>query len=199
MPLCVSFYFGVPILLTRNLFPPLGLWSLKYNPVAAHAIYCVTMIDASVKETAAKFISHRRSQSGKFVLQTPSRLDKYADVEEKEIDSDLKMDRVFFEAFSEGDTFVVENTIRKQGASAGSLWDGPGYIAVAKDGWIPDLAKQICEDISAKHIIGHDCEEAAYRCGANSAVSHVQLGEFMRMIVYDEQGFQSISQHSLFH
>jgi hypothetical protein len=103
----------------------------------------------------------------------------HSNCDEREIDSDLKMDKVFFEAFCDGDTFVVENTIRKQGNSAESLWSGPGYIAVAKDGNMLDLAKQICEDISAKHIIGHDCEEAAYRCGANSAVSHVQLGKSM--------------------
>ena len=35
-----------------------------------------------------------------------------------------------------------------------------------------DLANRICEDISAKHVIGHDCEEAAY---PNSAVSHISL------------------------
>jgi hypothetical protein len=135
------------------------------------------MIDYKVKDTAVKFIRHRQHQSGKFVHQTPSRLGMYSNGDEKEIDSDLKMDKVFFEAFCDGDSFVVESMIRKQGASAESLWDGPGCIAVAKDGNMLQLAKQICEDISAKHIIGHDCEEAAYRCCANSAVSHIQLGE----------------------
>ena len=134
------------------------------------------MIDSHVKETATRFIRHRRRQSAKFVFKTPARLKKYANSEEKDIDDDLKMDRVFFEGFCEGDKFVVESTVRKEGASGESLWDGPGFIPVAKDGSIQDLAKQICEDISAKHIIGHDCEEAAYRCGANSALSHVKLG-----------------------
>jgi hypothetical protein len=154
----------------------LGLWSLKYNPVSAHAIYGAAMIEESVKDTAVKFIRHRRYQSGKFVSETPSRLEKYE--EEKEIDANLKMDRVFFEAFCDGDTFVVENVLRKKGTDPDSIWDGPPFIAVAKDGNMLDLAKQICQDISAKHIIGHDCEEAAYRCGANSALSHIQLGKF---------------------
>ena len=134
------------------------------------------MIEESVKDTAVKFIRHRRYQSGKFVSETPSRLEKYE--EEKEIDANLKMDRVFFEAFCDGDTFVVENVLRKKGTDPDSIWDGPPFIAVAKDGNMLDLAKQICQDISAKHIIGHDCEEAAYRCGANSALSHIQLGKF---------------------
>jgi len=163
----------------------LGLWNLKYNPVAAHAIYGATMIDESVKDAAVKFIRHRRYQSGKFVSQTPTRLEKYANEEEKEIDADLKMDRVFFEAFCDGDTFVVENVMRKQGVDPSSVWDGPAFISVAKDGNMLDLAKQICQDISAKHIIGHDCEEAAYRCGANSALSHIQLGTFLRHFRYN--------------
>jgi len=164
-----------------------GMWSLRYNPVAAHAIYCASMIDYKVKDTAVKFIRHRQYQSGRFVHRIPSRLDMYSNGDQKEIDSDLKMDKIFFEAFCDGDSFVVESTTRKQGASAESLWDGPGCIAVAKDGNMLQLAKQICEDISAKHIIGHDCEEAAYRCGANSALSHIQLGKsfpllFLRFI-----------------
>ncbi len=136
------------------------------------------MIDESIRDAAVKFIRHRRYQSGKFVSLTPTRLEKYARAEDKkEIDADLKMDRVFFEAFCDGDTFVVENVMRKQGAD--TVWDGPAYISVAKDGKMLDLAKQICKDISAKHIIGHDCEEAAYRCGANSALSHIQLGKIL--------------------
>jgi hypothetical protein len=51
-------------------------------------------------------------------------------------------------------------------------------IAVAKDGSIFQLAKQICEDISAKHLVVHDSVEAAYHCAANSAVSHIQLGKY---------------------
>ena len=45
--------------------------------------------------------------------------------DEREIDSALrKMNKVFIKAFCNGDTFVVENTIRKHENSA-SLWDGP--------------------------------------------------------------------------
>lgn len=66
-------------------------------------------------------------------------------------------------------------------------------IPVAKDGSIFQLAKQICEDISAKHVIGHDCEEAAYRCAANSAVSHMQLDSFSRLIT------DKVSSNSNFH
>lgn len=117
-----------------------------------------------------------------FILKTPSRLDKYSH-NGKEIDQHLKMDKVFFEAFCEGDKFVVEHIIRKHGSNNENLWDGPAMIATAKDGSIFQLAKQICEDISAKHVIGHDSEEAAYHCAANSTVSHIQLGMYLNCIV----------------
>jgi len=161
-----------------------GLWSLRYNPISAHAILRMCTIDPSVKDIATKFIHYRRNQSAVFILKTPSRLDKYAH-DDKEIDHQLKMDKVFFEAFCEGDKFVVEHIIRSHGSDKDDIWNGPAMIATAKDGSIFQLAKQMCEDISAKHVIGHDSKEAAYHCAANSTVSHIQLDAFSRLI-YDD-------------
>ncbi len=158
-----------------------GLYCLKYNDVAAHAIYCAAMIDNVIQKAASKLLDHKRRQSGSFMSQMPSRLNKKHKMRQEDrnsLDYDLKMDCIFFDAFCEGDKSVVENTIRKQDKSSGSLWDGPGYIPVAKDGCINDLSKYVQEDLSINLMIGNEEEETAYRCGANSAIAHLQLGKW---------------------
>ena len=159
----------------------IGLWSLKFNLVASHAICCATLIDKPAKATILKLIEHRRRESASFMYQSPSRLNKNAIQNQEEapgqknntisIDEDLKMDRIFFDPFCDGDKFAVENIVRKQD---GSFWDGPAFISVAKDGDMLDFAKLICKDPSAVGIF--QTEEALYRCAANSAVAHLQIG-----------------------
>eukprot|EP00554_Chaetoceros_debilis_P010999 CAMPEP_0194108562 /NCGR_PEP_ID=MMETSP0150-20130528/8226_1 /TAXON_ID=122233 /ORGANISM="Chaetoceros debilis, Strain MM31A-1" /LENGTH=1296 /DNA_ID=CAMNT_0038797289 /DNA_START=297 /DNA_END=4184 /DNA_ORIENTATION=- len=161
------------------------MYCLKYNDVAAHAIYCAALIDNSVKKAASKLLSHKRRQSGSFMSQIPSRLNKSKSENKKEknnLDNDLKMDCIFFDDFCKGSKSVVENMQRRQNTSSGSLWDGPGYIPVAKDGCIADLSKYFQEDISASLLLGHDDEERAYHCGSNSAIAHLQLDSFSRLL-----------------
>ncbi len=162
-----------------------GLRQLKFNFVASHALCCATMIERSAKATAIKLMEHRRRESASLMSQAPSRLTKKQVNNQSEnsdgestsnknsIDENLKMDRIFFDPFCDGDKFSVENIVRKQD---GNFWDGPAYISVAKDGDMNDFCKLICCDPSAVGIF--QSEEAPYRYAANSAVAHLQLGKF---------------------
>eukprot|EP00551_Chaetoceros_affinis_P004032 CAMPEP_0203678016 /NCGR_PEP_ID=MMETSP0090-20130426/30388_1 /ASSEMBLY_ACC=CAM_ASM_001088 /TAXON_ID=426623 /ORGANISM="Chaetoceros affinis, Strain CCMP159" /LENGTH=1215 /DNA_ID=CAMNT_0050545093 /DNA_START=1 /DNA_END=3648 /DNA_ORIENTATION=- len=166
-----------------------GLRHLKYNLVASHAICCATMIDKPAKAAALKLMEHRRRESASFMSQAPSRLTKKLVNDQSEklddqstgskisIDEDLKMDRIFFDPFCDGDKFAVENIVRKQD---GNFWDGPAYISVAKDGDMNDFCKLICSDPSA--VGTFQSEEAPYRYAANSAVAHLQLDAFTRLL-----------------
>jgi hypothetical protein len=158
-----------------------GLKSLSYNLVASHAICCTSLIDKPAKATALKLVEHRRRESASFMSQTPSRLTKHLKKIRKDqhsskssIDEDLKMDRIFFDPFCDGDKFAVENIVRRQD---GNFWEGPAFISVAKDGGMHDLGKLICRDPSA--IESAQTDEALYRCAANSAVAHLQVGKLM--------------------
>ena len=146
--------------------------------MASHAVCCATLIDQSTKTTALKLIEHRRREAASLMCQIPTRLSKNSTQNLKEnqlntknsIDEDLKMDRIFFDPFCDGEKFAVENFVRRQD---GNFWDGPAFIAVAKDGTMNDLCKLICFDPNA----GADCEtEGLYRSAANSAVAYLQLG-----------------------
>lgn len=95
------------------------------------------------------------------------------------IDEDLKMDRIFFDPFCTGDKFAVENTVRRQD---GNFWDGPAFIAVAKDGTMDDFCKLICNDPNASAKF--ETEEGLYRCAANSAVAYLQLGKCTLVPLY---------------
>ena len=149
--------------------------------VASHAICCAALIDKSAKAAALKLIEHRRRETASFMAQSPTRLNNKTTEKETDqktgskssIDEDLKMDRIFFDPFCNGNKFVVENIVRGQ---VGNFWDGPALIAVAKDGGIEDFCKLICRDPSADKKSQN--EELLYRCASNSAVAYLQLGEF---------------------
>lgn len=155
---------------TLTVINSLGLKSLKFNLVASHAICCATLIDKPTRTTALKLIEHRRRESASLMCQIPARLNKKS--HQDSIDEDLKMDRIFFDPFCDGDKFAVENTVRKQN---GNFWDGPAFIAVAKDGAMDDLCKVICFD--PNNSANFETEEGLYRCAANSAIAYLQLGE----------------------
>ncbi len=155
-----------------------GFKSLHYNLVASHAICCATLIDKATRTTALKLIEHRRREAASLICQIPTRLNKKSSHESKSdtknsIDEDLNFDRIFFDPFCDGDKFAVENTVRKQN---GNFWDGPAYIAVAKDGTMDDFCKLICIDPNAS--ASFETEEGLYRCAANSAIAYLELGKF---------------------
>jgi len=49
-----------------------GVWSLKFNSVASHAILYASMINEDARITASKLIDHRLRQSASFLSQVPS-------------------------------------------------------------------------------------------------------------------------------
>ena len=80
------------------------------------------MIDKSAKVTALKLMEHRRRESASILSQAPARLAKKLSDDQIEkldgesagsskisLDEDLKMDRIFFDPFCDGDKFAVEN------------------------------------------------------------------------------------------
>ncbi len=160
---------------------------MKFNLVASHAISCATLIDKSTKITALKLIEHRRRESASFMCQIPARLNKKSTQHLKDnhastknsIDEDLKMDRIFFDPFCDGDKFAVENIVRRQN---GNFWDGPAYISVAKDGTMNDFCKLICFDPNTS--ANFETEEGLYRAAANSAVAYLQLGASFDLLTY---------------
>jgi len=52
--------------------PVSGVWSLKFNSVASHAILYASMINEDARITASKLIDHRLRQSASFLSQVPS-------------------------------------------------------------------------------------------------------------------------------
>ena len=167
-------------------FSLLGLLKLVFSRVASHAIYCATTIDDSARITASKLVDHRRRQSASILSQLPSRLSKSSfhfkkdedsslgEESKNTIDENLKMDRIFFDPFCDGNKCVVETLFRKQDGD----WIGPGFASVVKDTTLDDLRNHVCEDLCYRHSINSlSNEEETYRSAANSAMAYIQLGK----------------------
>jgi hypothetical protein len=181
-------------------------WCIQYNNAAAHAIYSLCSMEHTIQKFTLKLLDKRRQQSLSFLLQIPSRLDKQLSNTDNVVsmDENLMMDRMFFEPFCDGGTFVVESVIRDKRMSNNDLWDESGYMVVTKDERFDDVSKStICNDISSiSSFDDYDSEEeATYKCGANSIVAYLKIDSFLASLkgyvdvqpIENQRGYMGVS------
>ena len=176
-------------------------WCIQYNNVAAHAIYSLCTMEHSIRKLTLKLLDKRRHQSLSFLLQIPSLLGKQQSKTNKtsSMDENLILDRMFFEPFCDGGTFVVESVIYDQSQGNIDLEAGSYFMVVTKDERLDDISKSICNEESL--LFEYGSEEEMYKCGANSIVAYLKIDSFVSSLrgymdappVLNSRGYMSVS------
>jgi len=144
------------------------------------------MISEPVRITVSKLVDHQLRQSSSALLQLPSLLNKDDSADDSSqfsldgTQNNLTMDRLFFDPFCNKDKCVVEHFVRKRDENTDEIWTSQGYISIAKESCVDSMCSFICDYPTAvEGLFGVD---AIYRCGANSAVAHIQLESLSNLL-----------------